>query len=74
MLFNIEFLSNTILSCFFFIFLIIDQYFLTLATIAQIFNYIAEFVITTGKPNKEAKAEFEIHPVTAEAIMGKRSI
>ena len=51
--------------CFFFIFLIIDLYFLILAVIAQIFNPIAELVITVGIPCKEAKAETETHPVPA---------
>ena len=45
MLFNLEFISSTILSCFFFFFLIIDLYFLIPGAIAQIFNPIAELVI-----------------------------
>ena len=60
MLFNLGFASNTILSCFFFFFLIIDLYFLTPAVIAQIFNTIPELVIPTGIPIKEAKAEMII--------------
>ena len=66
MLFNLDFVNITILSSFFF-FLIIDLCFLIPAAIAQIFNPIAELVISTGLPSKEAKAEIEIHPVTVEA-------
>ena len=53
MLFNLDFANNTLLSCFFFFFLIIDLYFLIPAFIAQIFNPIAELVIPIGQ---EAKA------------------
>ena len=56
MLFNLDFANNTILSCFFFFFLIIDLYFLIPAAIAQIFNPIAELVIPIGIPSKETKA------------------
>ena len=53
MLFNLYFASNTILSCFFFfLFLIIDLYFLIPAVIAQIFNPVAELVISIGMPSK----------------------
>ena len=58
-LFNLNFANNTVLSCFFFFFLIIDLYFVIAAVIAQIFNPIAEIVIPTGIPTKEAKAEME---------------
>ena len=75
MLFNLDFASKTILPCFFFsFFLIINLYFLYPAVIAQIFNPIAELVIPLGIPNKETKAEIEIHPVTAEAKIRKCSI
>ena len=67
MLFNLEFANNTILSRFFFIFLIIDLYFLVPAVIAEI-------VISIGIPSKEAKAEIEIHRVIAEAKIRKCSI
>ena len=63
MLFNLDFGSNNILSCFFFVFLIIDLQFLIIADIAQIINPIAELVIPVGIPSKEAKAATEIHPV-----------
>ena len=62
-LFNLDFSKNTILSCFFFFFVIIDLHFLSPAVIAQIFNPIVKLVV----PSKEAKAEIEIHPVTVEA-------
>ena len=64
MLFNLDLAKNTILS--FFFFLIFDLYLLIPAAIAQIFNPIAELVISIGTPSKEAKAEIEIHTVTAE--------
>ena len=50
-----------------FFFIIIDLYFLIAAVIAQIFNPIAELVILIGIQTKEAKAEFETHPVIVEA-------
>ena len=52
MLFNLDFDSNNILSCFFFFFLIIDLQFLIIADIAQMFNPIAEIVIPVGIPSK----------------------
>ena len=66
MLFNLDFANNTILSCFFFFFLIIHLYFLIPAVVQQISNPIAEIVISIGIPNKEAKAEMETHPVLVE--------
>ena len=74
MLFNLDFANNTILSCFFFFFLIIDLQFLIPAGIAQIFNHIAELVIPIGIPIKEVKAEIEIHPVVVEVKIRKCSI
>ena len=53
LLFNLHFANNTILSCFFLLFLVIDLYFLMPPAIAQIFNPIAELVIPTGIPIKE---------------------
>ena len=53
MLFNLDFASNTILSCFYLFFLIIDLYFLIPAAIAQVFNPIAGIVIPIGIPSKE---------------------
>ena len=63
MLFNLVFANNTILSCFFF--------FLIPAFIAKVFNPIAELVILIVIPSKEAKAEIQMHPVTAEAKIRK---
>ena len=66
MLFNLDFATSTILSCFFFFFLIIDLYFLIAALFAQIFNPIAELGILIGIPIKETKVEIETHPVILE--------
>ena len=66
-LFNLDFASNTILSCFFSLFLIIDLYFLILAAIEQVFSPIPELVIRISIPSKEAKSEMEIHPVIEKA-------
>ena len=64
MLLNLIFANNTFF-CFFFIFLIVDLYLLVSAVIAQNFDPIVELVIPIGIPSKEAKAEIEIHVVTA---------
>ena len=74
MLFNLDFASNTISSCIFFVLLIIDLYFLIPAAVAQIFNPIAEFAIPIRIPSKEAKVEIDIHAVTEEAKIRKCSI
>ena len=74
MLFNLVFANNTLLSCFFLFFLIIELYFLVPAIIAQIFNPIAELVIPIGIPSDEAKAEIELHPVTTKAKIRKCSV
>ena len=74
MLFNLDFANNTILSGLFFFFLIIGFYYLIAAVITQIFNPIAELVITIGIPTKEGKAEMETHPVTAETEIRKCSM
>ena len=62
-LFNLDFANDNALLCFFFFFLIIDSYVLIPAVITQIFSPIAEFVVPTGTPTKEAKAEIEAHLV-----------
>ena len=68
MLFNLDFAKNTILSCFFFFFLIIvDLHFLIPAAITEIVNYIAELVIYVRIPSIKAKSEIERHPVIVEA-------
>ena len=74
MLFSLDFASNTILSWFFFFFLIIDLHYLISAVAAQVFNFIEELVIPIGISNKEAKSEIEIHPVNVEAKIRKCSI
>ena len=56
-----------------FFFLIIDLYLLIPAVLAQTFNPIAELAISIGIPTKEAKAEIEIHLVTAEVKIRKSS-
>ena len=71
MLFNLDFASNTVLSCFF---LVIDLYFLIPVVIAEIQNFIAELVIPIEISCKGAKAKFEIQPITAEAKIRKCSI
>ena len=73
-MFNLDFASNTILSCFVFFFLIIDLYFLIPAVIAQIFHKIAELVIPTGIPTKEANIEMETHSVIVVDTISKRSV
>ena len=50
-----------------FFFLIIDLYFLIPAFISQIFNPIAELVVTIEIPSKETKLEVEIHPIIVAA-------
>ena len=67
MLFNLEFAKNTILSCLYFFFMIINLYFLIPAAIVQIFTPTAEFVIPIEIPSQKAKAATEIHPVIVEA-------
>ena len=74
MLFNLDFVDNATLSCFFFFFLIIDLYFLIPEVIAQIFNQIAELLILLGILTKEQKVEMETHLVIVEAKIRKCSI
>ena len=71
MVFNLDFANNTILSCFFFFFLIIDLYFLFTAVIEQIINHTAELATPVGIPTEEAKAEIETDPVPSEAKISK---
>ena len=73
MLFNLDFANNTILSCFFLFFLIIDLN-CTIAAAITIFNPTADLVIPIEIPSKETKAETEIHPVIPEAKIRKCSI
>ena len=44
------------------------------AAIAHIFSLISELAIPVGIPNKEAKAEIEMHPVIAESKIKTFSI
>ena len=59
MLFNSGLVKNTILSCFFFVFLIINLHFLIPAVIVQILMPIAELVISIGIPIKEEKLKWK---------------
>ena len=56
MLFDLIFASNTILSCLFFFFWIINLYFLTFAIIIKKINPFTELIIHMGIPSKEVKA------------------
>ena len=73
LLFSLELAKNTILSCFFYFFLIIDSYFLISTIIAQIFNPIIELVIPIEIPIKEVKAEMATHRVIVEPKIRKCS-
>ena len=73
MIFNLDFANNTILSCVFFFFLIIDLFFLIPAVITQIFNPIAELAIPIGAPTKKAKVETETHPVIVEITISDQA-
>ena len=74
MLFNLDFANSTILSRFFFFFLIIDLYFLILGAISQVLNPYAQFVILIEMSIKKVKPEVEIHPVIIEAEIRNCSI
>ena len=63
-LLNLNFASNTILSCLCFFFLFSGSYILISAVITKIFIFTAELIIPTAIPTKEAKTENETHPVT----------
>ena len=74
MLFNLDFARNNVLSCSFFLFLIIDLYFLIPAIITQIFHPIVNLAMPTGIPIIEAKEEMETDPLTVEIEISKCSI
>ena len=57
--FNLNFLDDTILSCFFFFFFMIGLYFLSPAVIAQIFIATSEIITPTGAATNEANAEIK---------------
>ena len=59
MLLNLVFAKNTILSCFFFFFLIIELYILIPVGIAQVFNSISELVIPIGIATKKQKQKLK---------------
>ena len=62
---------NTILSCFFLFFFIIDLNFLIPAVIVQIFIPTAELVIPTGTETNKANTEIETQPVIVETKISK---
>ena len=72
-LFCLDFFRNTILSCSFFFFLVINLYFLISAVITQTFNPTTELLITTRIPIKEATVEMKAHRVTVETKIGNCS-
>ena len=67
MLFNLDFVDNTISLCFSLFYL----YFLIPVVITQMFNPIVELTIPIGIPTKEAKAEMETHPVIVEITISE---
>ena len=74
MLFNLSFASNTILSCFFFFFSVIELCSLFPASIAELFYPIAEPATCIRIPRKETKAAIEMHPVIVEDKITKCSV
>ena len=72
--FNLDFVSNTILPHFFLFFLIIDLCLLIPAIIAEDFNPIEELLILIWITTKEAKAEMEAQTVVVEVKLSKWSI
>ena len=65
-LFNLDFGSDNILSCFFLLFLIIDFYLLVPTVVARTFNSLAKLIIPIGIQNEEATAAIETNPLTVE--------
>ena len=65
--------SNTVLSCFFFSFLIINLYFLIPAVVTQIFIPTAEHVMPAETQTNYANAEIETQPVAVETNISKHS-
>ena len=55
-LFNLDFVNDTILFRFFFFFLIIDLYFLIPTVIAQIFNPITELINSYKNTSQRSKS------------------
>ena len=71
--FNLVFANNTILSCFFFFFLMIELYILISAVIAQTFDSTAELAMPTKTPISEANTEVETQLLKAESKIIKCS-
>ena len=71
---SFDFPKNTIVSCFFFIFLTIELYILVPAAIEQIFDSAAKLVTLIGIPSKEEKSEIKTHPVIVEVKIIKCSL
>ena len=69
--FNWDFANNTILLCFFHIFLIIDLHFSIPVVITQTFNPIVELAIPVGISTKEEKSEMERHLVIVETAISQ---
>ena len=65
-LLNLIFANNTILSNFFFFFLVINLHFLIPVVIPEFFIATEELIIPIGIPTKEAKPEMETHLVIAK--------
>ena len=74
MLFNLDFADNTILSCFFILFLFINLCFLIPAVLTNVFSQIAEILIPIGIPTEEAWGEIETHPVIEEITITEWSM
>ena len=72
--FNLAFAISTVTSCFSLFFLSINLYFLIPVVIELFFNPIAKLAMPTRTRTKEAKAEIETHPVTAEHKISKCAI
>ena len=68
---NLSCPNNTLLSCYFLFFFIIDLQFLIPAVVAQIFLPTVELVTLTGTQTSEVHAELETLSVTVEAKIRK---
>ena len=68
---NLDFPSNTDLSCFFFFFFITGLYVLITEVIATIFVPTAELLMSIGTTTNEANAEIETQSVIVEARISK---
>ena len=66
MVLNLILTNNNILSCFCFLILITDLYFLIHAAITRIFNHTEALPVPTGIPINKVKVEIKTHHVSAE--------